>query len=374
MTKRFFPALYLQKSFIIPLFFFFTFLASIGLALPEVISHGIPNFLLNFPLTSSLIIYNYYSFIRVSYAIRYLPFSKYYPVILYGQCILCFGVTQESQLPGAVFLGVLSALMGIIVISKLEMNSFEKQDRKDRFFFHDMINHLYGLSLRLTYRVGKGQGFESHELEDMLGEVMALQSLMTDHFGYKHKDIQNSLELISFTDLRPFITAQISSFLDESCHVCILHQGVLDSSREVPFDQPKVQFTSFYRVFTNLLKNAREANAHNVEIIFDGDFHALSVTMKNDFKHLSQAAIDLNEGLSRAIAGDTEMVVDYKGLGLAAIENLCLEQGGSFSFEIKDGLWISYFRLNYAADITDGPIYEDWVDSNYLKVRTPKAA
>jgi len=458
MTKRFLQAQYFQQVFL-KTFFFFAMIAAVCVALPEISQIGINDFVNSYPLTSWLVAYNFLSFIYISRAIKILPFSKYYPVVLYGQTLLYLGVAYEFQDQAAAYLGLLPALTGIISLSKLwtfgekdgehryqtylyllvitfgwfqyssysfidatkantthyflpiffgqtlgmtlfptlvlnkneqsmsfalffrrmlrdtkMTNEPSKQDEKDRFFFHDMINHLYGLTLKLTYRLSKGRGIESQEVGDMLGEVMALQSLMSDHFGYKHKNINQSFDMISFQDLKPFFNAQMNSFLGEECQIDIIYSGIFDEEFESPFEDPQIHFASIYRIFTNLLKNATEANAKRVEVIFNGNHHRLSVTMKNDFQQVSGGDYDLGEGLSRAIQGDRDMLVDYQGLGLAAIESLSAQRGGHFHFEIKDGLWVSYFDMEYGADITDELEYDRWLNSKHLKIQGQKAA
>ncbi len=460
MTKRFLQALHFQQSFITS-YFFFAFLASFVVAIPKLSSIGMSSFLIEYPLTCWLVAFNFLSFSTVSYSINYLPFSKYYPVILYGQTLLYFGVAYEYQDQGAAYLGVLPAITGIISLSKLwsigekegehryqtylyllaitygwfqvSNHSFitpqtgisshflpiffgqilamtlfpsfvsnfanpeyksmsfpmffrkllkenenyrdvEKQDKKDRFFFHDMINHLYGLSLKLTYRMSKNKGIEPHEIGDMLGEVMALQTILGDHFGYAHKNFLNPIDSITFYDLRPFIYAQINSFIGNQSNVEIVYSGLFDHTKPSPFSKPQIPFSAFYRIFTNLLKNAREANCQNLEVVFEGDYQQLKVTMRNDFKHVSGNDYEIGEGLTRAIKADREMRVDYQGLGLAAIESLCHEHGGDFSFEIKDGLWVSYFHLNYGQAITSKVEYERWLSANDLKSQDTKAA
>ena len=459
MTKRFLQALHFQQSFITS-YFFFAFVASIFVAAPKFITLGSSEFLLNYPMTCWLVAFNFLSFSTISYAINYLPFSKYYPVVLYGQTLLYFGVAYEYQDTSAAFLGVLPALTGIISLSRLwaigekegehryqtylyllalsygwfhvssssfiagqnaatsyflpiffgqilamtlfptfvsyfahpalgSMNfpmffkkllenesytDFEKQDKKDRFFFHDMINHLYGISLKLTYRMSKGRGIESHEVSDMLGEVMALQSLMGDHFGYGHKNFVNPIDTITFFDLKPFIYAQINSFVGDKSNVDIIYSGVFDENQSNAFPRPNLPFAAFYRIFTNLLKNAREANCQNIEVIFEGSHDQLMVTMRNDFKHVSSNEFEMGEGLSKAIKSHSDMQVDYKGLGLAAIESLCHEHGGDFSFEIRDGLWVSYFRINYTMPIASKLEYERWFNSNLSKLQDKKVA
>lgn len=463
MTKRFLQALHFQQSFL-STFFFFALVTSCGVAFSRIPNGGMGLFLLDYPFTAILVAYNFICFFKVSESIKYLPFSKYYPVALYGQSLLYLGVAYDFQDNGAAFLGILPALTGVLALSKLwrigekegehrfqtyfylltltygwfhflgpsfikphfsefsqeqslflplffgqvfalalfpsfiqnrqwpslksesfthflktmvkegdRYTDFDNQNRKDRYFFHDMINHLYGISLKLTYRLSKGKGLEKDELGPLLNEVMALQNLLSDHFGFKHKNINHSFDYMPFNEMKDLIHSQIQSFFGEKTRVEIIYSGVFDQGHSHEFSSPSLPFASFYRILTNLLKNAREAKAQNIEIIFDGDFHQLSMKMKNDFHHLGDNPFELSEGLSKVIQAQSHQN-SSQGLGLAAVESLCREHGGEFSFDIKDGFWANYLTLPYGEDIASETEYQSWLMAKDLKVGTKKAA
>lgn len=461
MTKRFLEALHFQQSFT-STFFFFSFVASLVIGLSKISDIGASAFLLDYPLTASLVAYNFFTFNFVLQSIKILSFSKYYPVFLYFQSLLYLGISFEYQNYGAAYLAIIPSVVGVIGLSKFwsfseskgehrlytfvtlqslaftffsfgsslfmeatarggtslflttfvalcfsmilfpsfvhpreysshkamslpfqikqmlkdgdKFVNFDKQTQKDRYFFHDMINHLYGLALKLTYRLSKQRGIESEEVGPMLNEIMAIQSVMTDHFGFKHKNVNQCFDYISFHELEPFIQSQLDSFLGESVKVNTYYHGLFNPNYVSEFKEAQIPFASFYRIFTNLLKNVKEANSKNVEIHFEGDHRELTLNIKNDMNQFSDNSFELSEGLSRVIEKEDLGKNDYSGIGLAAIESQCKESAGSFSFVIENGYWLSTVKLDYGEEVAQESEFNDWLNANALKIGSNRAA
>jgi hypothetical protein len=78
-------------------------------------------------------------------------------------------------------------------------SSSEVHDLKERLFFHDLINHTHGLVLFLHQKELSNESINSQEVMKISNEIKTLQSLVRDHFAYKHKNLIQTFDWVPFS-------------------------------------------------------------------------------------------------------------------------------------------------------------------------------
>lgn len=221
---------------------------------------------------------------------------------------------------------------------------------RERYFFHDVINHTHGINLMLRARVMKNRGLTYEETISLVTEVSALQSLVQDHYGLGHKNIVDNWEWKKFSFLKNSTYNLVENFLPPHQVECFFNfKGSLEEGGE--FD-PEISFVAFQRIMTNLIKNSAEAKATRVEITFEGLENGVKINVKNDVYRKRPVGYELGMSLARMIQGHREE--RYEGVGLEAVESLCQEWGGSFQFFIHEGTWVSEVVLPYKKSHLEG--------------------
>jgi len=216
---------------------------------------------------------------------------------------------------------------------------------KDRYFFHDIINQTHGLGLFLSSKSIDNQGLSALDCSRVHSEVKLLQSLIKDHFGYGHKNIQEGYEYVNFDFAKMGLYTLIENFLpgsDIECH--IIFKG--DIAENVTFADRMgaiVHYPTFYRVLNNLIKNISEENSKLVEFTFSYEKEGLFITIKNKILSLKENETQLAKELSDIILD--KRVIPFKdrasGLGLESVSSLVAEVDGSFRFSIEGEYWVS---------------------------------
>lgn len=229
---------------------------------------------------------------------------------------------------------------------------------RERYFFHDLINHTHGMGLMIHYRLTKKRGLTYEETIGLSAELHALQTLVQDHFGLQHKNSTNDWEWQSFSFLKNMTVNLVHSFLPESeVDSFFIFKGTL--SEQESFD-PSVAFAPYHRILTNLVKNCAEAGSRRVEFVFVGFEEEFTLTLRNDVYRERPSGYELGKSLESLISGSKNEFKSH-GVGLESIEALCTEQGGQFHFFIEDGHWVSKVTLPfYKGQVTDN-------DPNYLE-------
>jgi len=222
---------------------------------------------------------------------------------------------------------------------------------KERYFFHDVINHTHGMNLMLRARMMKNIGLTPEETRAFSGELFALQSVIKEHFGLAHKNMERMDSHIAFRDFKKNIINVVESFFpDNETEFHFNFNGtVAPESEAAPF----VPFVPLHRILTNLIKNCAEANAKKIEITFSGDELGLTITVVNDLAKLERRDYELGNSLAQIIQnGDSEQgKQDLGGLGLEAVASLCTEWGGHFDFSLSPSYWTSIVRIPFREEI-----------------------
>ena len=183
--------------------------------------------------------------------------------------------------------------------------------KKDRLFFHDIINQTHGIQLFLKHKISSNCVIEIEDAKLISKEINILQTLIRDHFNLEHKDLGNISEYVQFQDTKKVLDGMLSTYLSGIELAC--DYSGLEYSCEL-------HTTSFYRIMTNLLKNISESKSTKVKLSFIVSELGLQIFAENQIqfgpKHGS-------------------------GVGLESTRKLCIDNGGTFEFKIIDEFWIS---------------------------------
>lgn len=219
------------------------------------------------------------------------------------------------------------------------------RQREDRLFFHDVINHTHGLSLFLSQKISSHEDLHTDEVKTLLGEVKAMQSLVADHYGFKHKNLVSKLEWVEIDYAMASFHQLIHSHLPVNTEIRCHQSGMLDRKN---FDRSRLElmihYPTFLRVCTNLVKNISEHSPKLADFSFEAQENVLRFSFKNKMGHLHEVSRDLDKALSVNIMA-ADSVDEREHLGLESVQVLCADHGGSFEFTIVDGWWVANVEL-----------------------------
>ncbi|MDO9182541.1 MAG: GHKL domain-containing protein [Bacteriovorax sp.] len=193
--------------------------------------------------------------------------------------------------------------------------SSDDHDKRERLFFHDIINQTHGLILFLNQRQSINKVISVSEIQMLEKEVRTLQSLIKDHFQFMHKDLTNSYDWVVFNIAEIAIQNLITNYLPKNSVQVFFNKNGIDDKSEV------VYFPIFYRIMNNVIKNMSEANGQVIHFNFHHTDNGLIIETKNDVQ------IEIGDSNTR------------KGLGLESISSLVHECGGQFEYEFSKGIW-----------------------------------
>ena len=211
----------------------------------------------------------------------------------------------------------------------------DPSEMKERLFFHDLINQTHGLILFLDHKVLSEKTISSDEIQLMKQEIKTLQSLVKDHYDFKHKNLNQTYEWVSFDVVKHAFETLSNTYL-ANMQIAVTYQNSNKTS-----EAELIYYPSFYRILNNMIKNISESGCNHVIVNFTMNETELSVETKN---HMNKSVeLNTSEHLSRVILD--EKVNPLKSIGLDSIHHLAEAHGGSFTFEITDHMWINHLKL-----------------------------
>jgi len=217
--------------------------------------------------------------------------------------------------------------------SSKENNLEDPKDLKEQLFFHDLINQTHGLLLFLNSKMMSGKDIDQSEVMMMEKEIKTLQSLIRDHYNFKHKN------LVQTYDWVPFSYAKLA--FGHLCQTYLLNVEVKTVFEITASDDDLIHYPSFYRIMNNLIKNISESHCTHVDFLFMCSYAGLKIETKNVMN--VRKGDHSSEYLAQVILN--EKVTPIKSLGLDSIHHMAEDNGGHFSFEIKDNHWINKIFL-----------------------------
>lgn len=212
--------------------------------------------------------------------------------------------------------------------------TISESELKERLFFHDIINQTHGLLLYFSQKEMSHESLSPEEVKMITSEVKTLQSLIRDHFNYKHKNLGQTYDWVPFSYLQfSFSYLKMTYLADKDVTINFKNDGA--------GDEEEIYYPAFYRIMNNLIKNIAESRSQKVEFFFHLKSTGLSIETKNSMNDGKEKSIP--DHLTRAILSESNSQVI--GLGLESIHHLASENGGEFAFEIVEGFWINRIFL-----------------------------
>jgi hypothetical protein len=219
----------------------------------------------------------------------------------------------------------------------------QKNDTKERLFFHDVINHTHGLLLFLNHKESLNEGMSAVEVEILKKEIKALQSILRDQYSFDHKNLTHTQEWVTFEQAFRSLKTMMNTYLtypEVKIEMILKGDIAFENSAEVQ-DRSLIYYPAFYRIMNNLIKNMSEAEASAINFSFNLSERGLFIETQNAMKATLQK--DLPEYLSQLILNENTQAL--KGQGLDSIDHTASSCGGSFSFEIHNQVWINKIFL-----------------------------
>jgi hypothetical protein len=215
-----------------------------------------------------------------------------------------------------------------------------KTSKNEKFFFHDLINHIHSTLLFLNMKKEENN-FDRDEIQNVINELKLMQESVHNHFGFNHKNLTIHNERVPFHMAMGRVYNLIDTYFGKNAKVKITLLGKLKDENLEVMRSCQVDLVIFHRIMTNILKNAYEAHSRNLECIFDYDDIGMNVTVRNNITEISRDN-NLDEKLGNVI-------LNFKpkndSVGLESIIELCQAAGGSFDFKVEDKSWVSHFFL-----------------------------
>ena len=223
------------------------------------------------------------------------------------------------------------------VLSFKSKSEVVEEEKKNRMFFHDIINHTHGILLLLSYKIKNDIVVNQSDLELIQNEVRLMQVLIQNHFKYEHKNLENS-EYISFYQFEHSLKLLFKIYFNQNVKISTEYRGSIALyESEKNKNESIIHFPTIYRILNNLIKNMSEANATEVYFLFNYQNYDLSIETRNDFG-VKVSPDQLADYLSQNILRESR---NLKGIGLDSISDLAAVHGGHFSFDIENGVWIN---------------------------------
>ncbi len=245
--------------------------------------------------------------------------------------------------------GKRSAKNGQVLLNKVIEFYKKKSEHKDRLFFHDLINQTHNISLFLENRSESKKEILNSDILMLRKEVLIIQTLIEDHFGYKHKNSLPASEYIGFDLMKKHIV-----------NLCENYFRPLQIDFEIKFDEEfaktdeekscKIHQSSFIRILTNLVKNIAEVKSSHVMLHFLQSNRGIDFSIKNKILHLKNQEMGAKQTLPLLILENGMDNTDrtkrqVQGVGIESVIYLCTNLGGKYQFMLEGDYWISNIFL-----------------------------
>ena len=224
-----------------------------------------------------------------------------------------------------------------------------QQEFKQRLFFHDLINQTHGINLYLSYKSSSGIGLNSKECQALEREVKMLQSLVKDHFEFRHKNLGSTYKYVSFKEIKEALPSIVEHFLPDHKVRCeINYMGLIsDDQPDSVIQSCYVHQAGFIRIMTNLIKNVSDNGSNDVEINLKYDESGLTIVVMNKIFKLKQDGNNLSENLRNIILDESKIrnrASDYdeiENIGLESVSHLTESLGGKFTCNLDGDFWVT---------------------------------
>jgi hypothetical protein len=187
--------------------------------------------------------------------------------------------------------------------------------KKDSIFYHDVLNQIHSLNLFFEQKISSSQSIGIDEIKMLSDEITVLEKLLKRHFRPEQQMIGDKNPGEPIIKCSELIKTLCSSYFSESCELNI--EGL-----EVFELKYTIDFSSFHRVITNIIKNIAESGATKVELFFMIDKGFLKIGCQNNFSPEKSNKSGPN-----------------RGFGLSSIQTLVKHLGGSYHSFVEGDNW-----------------------------------
>ncbi|HLE11494.1 MAG: hypothetical protein A2504_14475 [Bdellovibrionales bacterium RIFOXYD12_FULL_39_22] len=203
--------------------------------------------------------------------------------------------------------------------------------RKDRLFFHDLINQTHSINLFLENRISSEKEITLTDASMLKKEIAIIQALIENHFGYKHKNLVSLTEFVNFDLLKKHVVTLCDNYFRPS-HIKFEIKYDEAFAETHGGDGCKVHHSSFIRILTNLVKNIAEIKSSHVILHFYQSEKGLEFIIKNKFIHYKEGSVGQQEH-------------KMGGLGIESVAYLSTNLGGQYKFFLEGDYWVSNIFL-----------------------------
>lgn len=190
-------------------------------------------------------------------------------------------------------------------------------NKKDRLFFHDLINQTHGMLLFLDSKNSLGLS----DIENLKNEIKTLQSIAQNHYGLTHKNLAPDEAILNQVE-------KLQSSLEKLIELYFSGNKEKIEMSITGTPNGNLDFIPLYRVLCNIVKNMAEAGALHAQFKFEFSATGLSVETQN---HIP----------------DQKTTKTREGQGLHSIAALASVAGGVFQCELKNDLWVNHLFIPY---------------------------
>jgi hypothetical protein len=256
--------------------------------------------------------------------------------VLWSSCTIFYGVRITFK----------EHKVHLIQLLKRSKNkkTFDQDEDKDKYFFHDLINITHGINLFLESRISTENNISTNDAKNIKHEIKSLETMIQNHFEYQHKDLIDVQEIITFTEAKVNLYQTIQTYLPSDLVEChFIYNGFLSAdSSNYQKELALIHLPSFTRIMGNIVKNMSEVDTTQAEFIFNYDLRGLHVITKNKIYKLKDDRLNLAEKMKDLILDQQYNSKNtIEGLGLKSIQSQVKSIGGNFRFKIENGFWIS---------------------------------
>lgn len=234
------------------------------------------------------------------------------------------------------------------VLSFKSKSEVLEEEKNNRIFFHDLINHTHGILLFLNQKITYNNGATAEELELLNHEVKLMQTLIKDHFKLEHKNIKVKNNWVPFSELEQSIELLLKIYFPSSVKISMETKGKIAFYETLETKkQALIHYPAMYRIMNNLIKNMAEAHATEMSFYFEYTDQAFIIETKNKLGPKIDKT-NIVDYLSQAILKEDE---PQKGIGLDSIHEIVTTMNGKFHFDIQDGIWINKIEIPVLASV-----------------------
>lgn len=280
-----------------------------------------------------------FSLVRLNTTFHFFIFPNLFKTFAFIQCLGLIWTAVELTSAPLLLISLFPIFMALINPSFKESSPKKPLIDKELFFVHDLINHIHGLDLFLSFKSSTKNGLKKDECDEVLKEIKTLKGLVRDHYQVGHKNLSKQKELIGISEGVDSVKRLFNTFLRQSIDVKFVLSKELD---EVKYSK-RFHSPSFMRMITNLIKNIEEQKTSSIIVYFSFSENNFMIRFENKLA-LKLMGQELGKKLQENMMKGENSVI-LSGLGLDSVSYLAKEMGGDFKFNIVDGKWVSSLTI-----------------------------